>query len=58
MCLRNREFISDYLAVLDCELVHDQQEHLFRITGDGVMLEKMHSYDGKACHYFKADIQG
>ena len=30
-----------YLAVLDCELVHDQQEHLFRITGDGVMLEKM-----------------
>ena len=41
VCLRNREFISDYLAVLDCELVHDQQEHLFRITGDGVMLEKM-----------------
>lgn len=41
VCLRNREFISDYLAVLDCELVHDQQEHLFRIKGDGVMLEKM-----------------
>ena len=41
VCLRNREFISDYLAVLDCELVHDQQEHLFRITGDGVMLEKL-----------------
>ena len=41
VCLRNREFISDYLAVLDCELVHDQQEHLFRITGDGVMLEKI-----------------
>ena len=38
VCLRNREFISDYLAVLDCELVHDQQEHLFRITGDGVMM--------------------
>ena len=30
VCLRNREFISDYLAVLDCELVHDQQEHRFQ----------------------------
>ena len=27
--------------MLDCELVHDQQEHLFRIQGEGVMLEKM-----------------
>ena len=44
VCLRNREFISDYLAVLDCELVHDQQEHLFRITGD--------------CYYNEDDIQG
>ena len=37
VCLRHREFIADYLSVLDCELVHDPQEHIFRITGDGVM---------------------
>lgn len=41
VCSRNREFIADYLAVLDCELVHDPQEHIFRITGDGVMTERM-----------------
>ena len=27
--------------MLDCELVHDPQEHIFRITGDGVMTERM-----------------
>ena len=37
VCARNREFIADYLQVLDCELVHDPQEHIFRITGDGVL---------------------
>ena len=31
VCARNREFIADYLQVLDCELVHDPQEHIFRI---------------------------
>ena len=41
VCLRHREFIADYLSVLDCELVHDPQEHIFRITGDGVMTEHM-----------------
>ena len=41
VCARNREFIADYLQVLDCELVHDPQEHIFRITGDGVMTERM-----------------
>lgn len=41
VCARNQEFISDYLAVLDCELVHDPQEHIFRITGEGVPVEKM-----------------
>ena len=25
VCARNREFIADYLQVLDCELVHDPQ---------------------------------
>ena len=29
------------LSVLDCELVHDPQEHIFRITGDGIMTERM-----------------
>lgn len=28
VCARNREFIADYLQVLDCELVHDPQEHI------------------------------
>ena len=32
VCARNREFIADYLQVLDCELVHDPQEHIFRIV--------------------------
>lgn len=41
VCLRNREFIADYLAVLDCELVHDPQEHIFRIAGEGVMTERL-----------------
>ena len=41
VCARNREFIVDYLQVLDCELVHDPQEHIFRITGDGVLTERM-----------------
>ncbi len=41
VCLRNREFIEDYLSVLGCELIHDPQEHIFRIVGDGVILEKM-----------------
>lgn len=41
VCSRNREFIADYLSVLDCELIHDPQEHIFRITGEGVMTERM-----------------
>lgn len=46
VCLRHREFIADYLSVLDCELVHDPQEHIFRITGqewnDALVLMKTH----------------
>lgn len=41
MCVRHRNFIEDYLAVLGCELVHDPQEHIFRLVGDGVETEKM-----------------
>lgn len=41
ICARHREFIADYLAVLGCELVHDPQDQIFRITGEGVLVEKM-----------------
>lgn len=41
MCMKYREFIADYLEVLDCELVHDTSEHLFRLIGKGAMVEKM-----------------
>lgn len=41
VCADNREFIADYLSVLGCELIHDPQDRIFRITGDGVLLEKM-----------------
>ena len=41
ICARHREFIADYLAVLGCELVHDPQDRIFRITGDGILVEKM-----------------
>lgn len=41
VCLRNHEFISDYLEVLGCELIHDPQEHIFRIAGEGVIVERM-----------------
>ena len=41
VCLKHREFIADYLSVIGCELVHDPQDHLFRITGDGAAIEKM-----------------
>ena len=41
VCARHRAFISDYLQVLGCELVHDPQERLFRIQGDGLPSEHM-----------------
>ncbi|MDD2960248.1 MAG: DUF4194 domain-containing protein [Lachnospiraceae bacterium] len=40
-CARHREFIGDYLSVLGCELIHDPQEHYFRLRGDGLPVEKM-----------------
>ena len=56
VCLRHREFIADYLSVLDCELVHDPQEHIFRITGDGVMTERMSLMTTKLVILFKNDL--
>lgn len=41
VCVKHREFLSDYFAVLGCELVHDPQEHIFRLTGEGVVTEKL-----------------
>ena len=36
ICNRHRNFIEQYLAVTDCELVHDHPEHIYRLVGDGV----------------------
>ena len=41
MCAKHREFISDYFGVLGCDLIHDPQDRIFRIAGDGVPAEKM-----------------
>lgn len=41
ICVRHRNFIEDYLSVLGCELVHDPQEHIFRLVGEGVENEKI-----------------
>lgn len=41
VCVRHKGFIEDYLAVLGCELVHDPQEHIFRLVGEGVETEKI-----------------
>ena len=35
-CANHREFIAAYLSLLDLELIHDPQEQLFRIQGDGL----------------------
>jgi hypothetical protein len=41
ICVRHKGFIEDYLSVLGCELVHDPQEHIFRLIGEGVEPEKI-----------------
>ena len=41
ICVRHKGFIEDYLSVLGCELVHDPQEHIFRLTGEGVATERL-----------------
>lgn len=40
-CARHRNFIADYVEVLGCELVHDAQEHVFRLAGEHVPQEKL-----------------
>ena len=39
ICTRHRKFIEDYLSVLSCELVHDPQEHTYRLHGDKILGE-------------------
>ena len=41
MCARHRNFIADYIEVLGCELVHDAQEHIFRLSGEHGPQEKL-----------------
>ena len=36
VCTRHRNFIEQYLAVTDCELLHDPKEHIYRLAGEGV----------------------
>lgn len=40
-CAKHRTFIEDYVSVLGCELIHDPQEHIFRLTGEGAAVERM-----------------
>ena len=40
-CTRHREFISDYLSVLGCELLHDPQENIYRLSGEGVLTQHL-----------------
>ena len=40
-CAKHRAFIEDYVSVLGCELIHDPQEHIFRLTGEGVATERL-----------------
>ena len=35
ICNRHKDFIESYLAVMGCEMVHDSQEHVFQLVGDG-----------------------
>ena len=40
-CVKYREFIADYVEMMDCTLIHDSSEHLFRIVGSGSTIEKI-----------------
>lgn len=41
ICARHRNFIEDYVSVLGCELIHDAQEHIFCLAGEGIAPEKL-----------------
>ena len=50
-CANHREFIAAYLSLLDLELIHDPQEQLFRIQGEGLPTEDVYKRQGT--HYVK-----
>lgn len=35
ICNKHKAFIENYLAVMNCELIHDPQTHIFRLVGEG-----------------------
>lgn len=41
ICARHRNFISEYLEVLGYELLHDAQEHVFRLAGEHLPKEHL-----------------
>lgn len=41
ICARHKGFIEEYLSVLGCELLHDPQEHIFRLAGEGAETERI-----------------
>ncbi|MBP3609852.1 MAG: DUF4194 domain-containing protein [Lachnospiraceae bacterium] len=40
-CTKHREFIADYVSVLGCELLHDPQENIYRLGGEGAMTQRL-----------------
>lgn len=41
ICMRHRIFIESYLSIMGCELLHDSQEHVFRLSGEGIEIERL-----------------
>ena len=41
ICARHRGFIENYIEVLGCELIHDAQEHIFRLSGEHMPRENL-----------------
>lgn len=41
ICLRHREFLTDYFQVMGWELTFDPQDHFFRLTGDRASQERL-----------------
>lgn len=44
---RHRDFISDYLAVLGCELIHEPQEQIFYLSGEAMPVEHLNLFTTK-----------
>lgn len=44
---RHREFLSDYLAVLGCELLHEPQAQIFYLAGEAMPVEHINLFTTK-----------